>query len=177
MDSGPSHPIIIGKVAGVFGVKGWLKIHSETEPRTNILQYSPWYLKLSKQWRRFEVLNGQPHGKGLIAQLVGCTDRDQAAELVGAEISIDTAQLPKLADDEYYWSDLIGLKVTNLQGQALGTIQSIMPTGANDVLVIEQGTRQILIPYVLEHYVLQIDLAGGTMQVDWPWLDDANDQD
>ena len=174
-DSNPSHPVIVGKVAGVFGIKGWVKIRSETEPLTNILQYSPWYLKINKHWQRFDIVKGQPHGKGLIVQLEDCTDRDRAAELVGSLIGVEPEQLPALDENEYYWSDLIGLEVDNLQGQVLGTITSLMQTGANDVLVIEKQDTQILIPYVQQHYVIDIDLSQGKMQVDWPWLDDAND--
>ncbi len=177
MDSSPSHPVIVGQVAGVFGIKGWLKIRSETEPMTNILQYSPWYLKIKHQWHRFEVQTGQAHGKGLIAQLKGCEDRNQAVELVRAEIAIESDQLPDLGENEYYWSDLIGLSVQNQQGQLLGTIKDMLPTGANDVLVIEGQDKQVLIPYVLDYYVLEIDLESNTMLVDWPWQEDDSEQD
>ena len=172
MDSSPSHPVIVGQVAGVFGIKGWLKIRSETDPLTNILQYSPWYLKINQQWRCFEVQTGQTHGKGLIVQLKGCTDRNQAEELVRAEIAIEAEQLPVLAENEFYWSDLIGLAVQNQQGQSLGSVTDMMPTGANDVLVIEGQGPQVLIPYVLDYYVLDIDLENKTMLVDWPWRED-----
>ena len=178
MDSSPSHPVIVGQVAGVFGIKGWLKIRSETEPLTNILHYSPWYLKIDQQWQRFELQTGQPHGKGLIVQLKGCLDRNQAEELVRAEIAVESEQLPKLAENEYYWSDLIGLTVQNKQGLTLGTISKMLPTGANDVLVIEGQGPQVLIPYVLDYYVFDIDLEQKTMLVDWPWQeDDDSEQD
>lgn len=176
MDSSPSHPVIVGQVAGVFGIKGWLKIRSETEPLTNILQYSPWYLKIDQKWQRFEVETGQPHGKGLIAQLKGCTDRNRAEELVRAEIAVDSEQLPKLAENEYYWSDLIGLAVRNQQGRTLGIITNMLPTGANDVLVIEGAGPQILIPYVRDYYVLEIDLEHKTMLVDWSWQEDDDSE-
>ncbi len=177
MNTHPSHPVIVGQVAGVFGIKGWLKIRSETEPLTNILQYSPWYLKINQQWQRFEVQTGQPHGKGLIAQLKGCSDRNRAEELVRAEIAVDSGQLPELGENEYYWSDLIGLTVQNQQGQTLGTIARMLPTGANDVLVVEGQGPQLLIPYVLDYYVLEIDLEQKTMRVDWPWQDEGSDND
>jgi len=176
MDSSPSHPVIVGQVAGVFGIKGWLKIRSETEPLTNILQYSPWYLKINQQWHRFELQTGQAHGKGLIAQLKGCSDRNQAEELVRAEIAIESEQLPKLGENEFYWSDLIGLTVHNQQGQELGIITKMLPTGANDVLVIEGQGPQVLIPYVLDYYVLEVDLEHKTMRVDWPWQEDATEE-
>ena len=177
MNSNPSHPVIIGQVAGVFGVKGWLKIRSETQPITNILNYSPWFLKKNDGWQRFDVQAGQKHSKGLIAQLVDCIDRDQAAILVGCDIAIERSQLPEPGEGEYYWSDLIGLSVQNLQNQPLGTIEDMMQTGANDVMVIRQDGKETLIPFVMEHYVTRIDLEQGTMLVDWPWLEsDESDE-
>jgi 16S rRNA processing protein RimM len=171
MNSNPSHPVIVGTVAGVFGVKGWIKVRSETEPVSNILQYSPWYLKSEKngEWSRYEVEQGQRHNKGLIAHLEGCDDRDVAAGLVGHQIAVDRSQLPETEEGEYYWSDLIGLVVENRQGRKLGTIRDLLATGANDVLVIRDGESEVLIPYVIGHYIDKVDLEQGKMFVDWEW--------
>ena len=175
MNSNPSHPVIVGQVAGVFGVKGWLKIRSETQPISNILNYSPWYLKQKDDWLCLNVIAGQPHGKGLIAQLEGVNDRDAAAALMGCEIAIDRQQLPDTEEGEYYWSDLIGLEVQNLQGSSLGTIVEMMQTGANDVMVIRNQEHEYLVPFVMQHYVMRIDLDKGLMLVDWPWLGDDSE--
>ncbi|MGD8925921.1 MAG: ribosome maturation factor RimM [Thioalkalispiraceae bacterium] len=169
MDSNPSHPVIIGTVAGVFGIKGWLKIRSETDPPSNILQYSPWFLHKNGQWLRYDVEQGQRHNKGLIAHLQGCDDRDLAASLVGYEIAVDRSQLPETAEGEYYWSDLIGLNVVNRQGRELGKIKDLMQTGANDVLIVQNGENEVLIPYVMGHYIDTVDLSQGRMVVDWEW--------
>jgi len=162
----------VGKLSGLYGVKGWVKIFSNTQPRENILTYSPWFLKRDGQWQEFELLAGKPHGKGVIAQLSGCTDRDVAAELIGSEIAIKHEQLAKPESGEYYWNDLIGLLVKNLDGIELGKITSMLETGANDVIVVhaadEKGKkRERLIPFVSEEIVHEVNLEQGFMTVDW----------
>ena len=172
MNSNPSHPVILGKVAGVFGVKGWIKVRSDTEPLTNILDYSPWYLHKDGEWLRYELEQGQRHGKGLIAHLDSCDDRDLAASLVGFPIAVDRSQLPDTEVGEYYWSDLIGLQVENIQGRQLGEVKELMATGANDVLVIQNSENELLIPYVVDHYIVKVDLEQGKITVDWEWFDE-----
>ncbi len=165
----------VGKVSGLFGVKGWVKIFSNTQPRENILTYSPWFLKRDGQWQEFKLLSGKPHGKGVIAQLSGCSDRDIAAELVGSEIAIKREQLAETESGEYYWNDLKGLVVKNLEGVELGKITSMLETGANDVMIVlgydgagEKGKkRERLIPFLTAEVVLEVNLEQGFMIVDW----------
>ena len=166
----------VGKLSGLFGVKGWVKVFSNTQPKENILSYSPWFLKRNGQWQEFKLLSGKSHGKGVIAQLAGCTDRDIAAELIGSEIAIKREQLAKPASGEYYWNDLIGLLVKNLEGIELGKITSMLETGANDVMIVlgedgEKDTkgkkRERLIPFVTEEVVHEVNLEQGFMIVDW----------
>jgi len=161
-----SDMIVVGKIAGLFGVRGWCKIFSHTSPRKNILQYSPWYLKRDGQWQAYKVEQGRPQGKGLVAQLEGIDDRDVAATLVGSEIAIKPAQLPQLQQGEYYWSDLIGLDVETVTGTPLGKVTSMMETGANDVIVVN-GERERLIPFVQPDVVVDVDTEAGVMKVDW----------
>lgn len=162
----------LGKINGLFGVKGWLKVYSGTQPRDNILTYSPWYLKRDGQWQAFELLAGKAHGKGVIAHLAGCDDRDIAAGLIGSEIAIKREQLATPEPGEYYWSDLTGLKVINLEGIELGYIDSLLETGANDVIVVygpgDKGKkRERLIPYITDQVVREVNLEQGFMIVDW----------
>ena len=161
----------VGKVSGLFGVKGWVKIFSNTQPRENILTYSPWFLKRDGQWQEFKLVAGKPHGKGVIAQLSGCHDRDIAAELIGSEIAIKREQLPEAAMGEYYWSDLKGLTVMNIEGIELGKVDSMLETGANDVMIVhgvgDKGKRERLIPFVTEEVVHEVNLAKGFITVDW----------
>lgn len=161
-----SAPLIVGKVSGVYGVKGWVKIYSHTQPRENILDYNPWLLRIGGSWQPFQVEAGKAHGKGVIAQLEGMTDRDQALLLRNAEIAISKDQLSGLEQDEYYWSDLIGLRVVNTDGIEFGIIDSLFETGANDVIVVK-GEEERLIPFVQPDVVAKVDLEAGVMTVDW----------
>lgn len=158
--------VTVGKVAGLYGVRGWVKVYSHTEPRDNILKYSPWHLRLRDERWTMEVLEGRRHGKGIVASLTGCEDRDAARRLLGADIRVARSQLPPLAPDDYYWIDLVGLRVVNRDGVELGRVDHLLETGANDVLVV-QGDRERLIPYVPADVVLQVDLQDGVLRVDW----------
>ena len=124
-----------GQISGVFGVKGSVKVFSHTDPRENIIRYSPWLLKKNGQTKQLKVVSGQRQGLNVVASLEGVEDRDQAFELMGWDILIHKSQLPKPKQGEYYWLDLIGLEVKNLEDQCLGKVDHLLETGANDVLV------------------------------------------
>lgn len=157
---------MIGRISGLHGVRGWIKVFSYTSPITNILNYSPWQLYQHGQWRTLTVSEGQAHGKGIIARLESIPDRDEAARLLGAEIAVNREQLPPAPEGEYYWTDLIGLTVINHKGVTLGKIDHLLETGANDVLVVK-GERERLIPFLLELVILDVDLAQRVLRVDW----------
>ncbi len=160
--------IIIGKVGSVYGIHGWIKIQTFTEFGENILEYSPWYFKnpLNGNISEVTIEDGKTHGDGIIVKFPGYDNPEDAKALTGKEILIKRTQLPDLAKDEYYWSDLIGLNVVNLQGEALGKVVYLMETGSNDVLVVK-GTKEIAIPYLPGTVVKNIDLAKQEMVVDW----------
>ena len=158
--------IIIGRVSGLFGVRGWVKIYSHSSPREGILRYRTWYLESAGEWQAYKLISGRAQGKGVVAHLAGCDDRDGAAALIGRDIAIRREQLPALEPGEYYWTDLEGLRVENLQGVDLGVVSHLFETGANDVLVVK-GDRERLIPYIMGQAVREVDLAAGRMVVDW----------
>ena len=158
--------VLVGRVSTFFGLQGGLKIHSYTEPRENIVNYSPWQIKHNSEWVSYALQSGRRHGKTVVAQLCGIEDRDQAATLVGADIAVWRSQLPAVAEDEYYWSDLVDLNVVTTDGVALGKVDHLIETGANDVLVLS-GERERLIPYVFGSVVLSVDLEAREIQVDW----------
>ena len=162
--------LLVGRINGLFGTRGWVKVFSYTRPRENLLEYAPWYLRVDGEWQAFAVSEARRHHGGVIAHLVGIDDRDQAAALVRQEVAIARMQLAPINGDDYYWSDLIGLKVKNSDGSELGSVTGLLETGAHDVLRIE-GAREYLIPFVRDIYVLAIDLAAGELRVDWH-LDD-----
>ena len=157
----------VGKIFGVFGIKGWVKIFSFTGHRESVVQYSPWLLKKNAITKTVDVLAGQLQGQSVVAQLKGIDDRNDAEALIGWDIYIDYAQLPKLKNDEYYWSDLIGLEVENTDGVVLGLVESLLETGANDVLIVQGSERQHAIPFIRPQTVLHIDLVERKMRVDW----------
>jgi 16S rRNA processing protein RimM len=156
--------VLLGHISSVHGVKGWVKVHSNTDPRDAIFDYQPWLL--GENERSIEVLEGKASGKHLLACLKGLNNRDDAEALLGQEIWVNRDALPDPEEHEYYWTDLIGLKVTGPDGGDFGTIKDMLATGANDVMVVD-GDRQRLIPFVMGQYVKRVDLENGFVEVDW----------
>lgn len=158
----------VGRIVGVFGIKGWVKVFSDTDPPDNILSYSPWYVRREAHWQPLAVAEGQTHGKGILVRLEGCEDRDQAGQWVGCDIAVERSQLTDLPAGEYYWIDLVGLDVFNQQGIRLGNVSHLFATGSNDVVVVKDTNgKEQWIPYIPGRYVLAVDLPGRKMTVDW----------
>lgn len=163
-----SRRVLVGRIVGLYGVQGWVKVESWTEPRTQIFKYQPWQLVVAPgQETEIEGVEGRPQGKGLIAKLPGVNDRDGAVAWVGQDIYVAREQLPTPGKGEFYWVDLEGLEVFTTEGAALGRVSHLFATGANDVVVVRNGERERLIPFVQGIYVRSIDLSGGRMVVDW----------
>lgn len=161
--------IVLGHVAGIYGVKGWVKVVSYTRPRENIFDYKSWWLEQHGEWRLYDLADSRVQGKGLIAALAGVTDRDSARNLMSADIAVERSALPETAPGEFYWCDLVGLQVRLPTGEDIGRISGLQETGANDVLVVQSATgHEQLIPYVPGYSVLDVDLDAGFMTVDWP---------
>lgn len=158
--------VIVGKLLGAHGVKGLLKVYSWTQPRDNILHYNPWLLGQDGEWRTVEVIEGRKQGKSVVVRLDGIADRDQALAMRDVEVAIRREQLDTLESGEYYWSDLIGLRVRNLAGELLGDVADLMETGADDVLVV-RGDIQRLVPFSQPQIVKRVDLDAGEILVDW----------
>lgn len=163
--------VLMGRVGAPYGVKGWLWIHSDTRPIDNIFDYAEWQIGTGDNWQTFNVLEGRPQGKSLIARLANeegqvIADRNQAAELTNAVVAVWRNEMPQLPDGEYYWTDLIGLEVLTESGQGLGKVETLMETGANNVLVV-RGERERLIPFVPGQVVKNVDLQKTVITVDW----------
>jgi 16S rRNA processing protein RimM len=163
-----TQPVVLGRISGLFGVKGWVKVYSYTEPREAVLEYRRWLLSGKDGWREVTVAEGQRHGKMIIARIDGYVDRDQAAELMGTEIAVPRDELPEAEEGRFYWSDLEGLRVVHRDGTELGKVAYLLETGANDVMVV-QGEQERLIPFVMGEVILGVDLASGRIDVDWEW--------
>ena len=158
--------VIIGQISGLHGVRGGLRGFSYTHPRDRIFAYDTWLLKTNTAWIARKVVAGKGQGKGLVAFLEGISDRDQARELVGVEIAVTRDQLPQLAADEYYWNDLLHLEVIDTHGRSLGRVVEMQNTGANDVMVVQGGTK-IMVPWVMDKVIKQVDIEAGRIYIDW----------
>ncbi len=158
--------VVMGRVSGLYGVRGWVKVFSYAEPREGIAEYAPLYLGAGEDWRVVEVAEARAHGKGVVLRFEGIADRDAAARLVGCDIAVRREQLPEPAAGEYYWADLIGLKVVTVEGIELGVVDHLFETGANDVVVVK-GERERLIPFLSGSVIAGIDLGQRVMRVDW----------
>ncbi len=158
--------VAIGRITGVYGVRGWVRVASDTEPSTRILDYGPWQLRVGNEWLSYEVLEGRAQGRSLVVKLKGLDDRDAAGHLAGARIAVRRSALPELDPGDYYWADLEGVEVVTRDGRALGLVDHVMATGGNDVLVVV-GERERLIPFIENQVVLEVDLEAGRITVDW----------
>lgn len=194
--------VTLGKVQAVFGLEGGIKIYSWTSPKDNIFNYKRWYLdfledreelqntdetqssqaqtaqthRRSKytqaELKEFILSKGKPHKNGLLAFLEGVDNVDAAQNLIGAYIKIDKSDLPVLEEGEYYWDDLIGLEVVDLDENCLGKVKDLLETGANDCLVLVPSKNSIdarkrIIPYLIPEVIKNVDLTSGVIQVDW----------
>ncbi|MCP3689118.1 MAG: ribosome maturation factor RimM [Gammaproteobacteria bacterium] len=157
--------ICVGHVTGAQGLKGWVKVFSDTDPRENIVNYSPWTLRAESSVQTLEV-EGRLQGRLVLAKLAGIESIEAAAELIGHKIYIRPEQLPELSKGEYYWSDLIGMQVESIQAEPFGQVEDMLETGADDVMVVK-GNRQRLIPFVIGDIVREVDLTGRRIIVDW----------
>ena len=164
-------PVVVAKVSTVYGVKGWVKIHSFTDPIENFLGFSDYQLRKKGRWQKIELDECRRHGKGIVAHIKGVDDRELAREYCGLELGVSAEQLPDLAEDEFYWHQLIGLKVFASE-QLLGLVDHMIETGANDVMVVRRcegslDDRERLIPYLPGDFVQSVDLQSGVITVDW----------
>ncbi len=157
--------VVMGRIAAPFGIKGWVKVQTFSEDPDTLMDFESWRVGRGAEHTLYTVETIQDHSNTLVAKLVGVDDRDTAYALRGQEISVARSALPPPAEDEFYWSDLIGLTAVNREGVELGKVDSLMETGAQDVLVIK-GKREHLIPFIAQ-FVGKVDVAGGQIEVDW----------
>lgn len=156
---------MMGRITAPHGVKGWIKVQPLTAEPRGLLDYQTWWIGGEDGWQERALIAGRAQGPVLLARLEGCDDRRAAALLKGRTVAVPRAALPAARVGEYYWADLIGLRVVNAVEQHLGRVTAVMQTGANDVLVVENG-RERLIPFIAQ-VVRYVDAAAGVIGVDW----------
>jgi len=159
--------VIMGRIAAAHGIRGWVKVQPYTEYVDSLLDYASWQIgQEHSPWREVNPDKCEVRGKTLVALLPDCPDRNAAERLKGLLIAVPRSSLPEQKDDEYYWSDLIGLKVVNEAGLALGKVENLLETGANQVLSVKGEEGETLIPFV-RTAIKQVDLNSKTIHVDW----------
>jgi 16S rRNA processing protein RimM len=165
--------VIVGRVNSVFGIKGEVKVFSFTDPMDNLLNYQPWLMKSAQGWQPVKVAGARRQGNTLVARLEDEMDRDRArARFVGKELAVPKEQLPALPNDEFYWRDLMGLRVKLEDGRDLGKVRTLLETGANDVLVVKGDKDSLdreerLIPWTPGEHVVEVSIEQGWITVDW----------
>ena len=169
-EAGSDH-LVIGRIGGVYGVRGWVRIHSYTEPMENLLGYEDFKIRRRGQWQPIVIDAGKRHGKGLIAHLEGVDDRSAAEKLRGSEIGVPRSILPELGEGDYYWHQLEGAEVW-AAGELLGRIDHLLETGSNDVMVVRpcegsRDDRERLVPWLPDSVVENIDTEAGRIEVNW----------
>lgn len=161
----PDRLVTLGRISGIYGVRGWVKVHSYTEPRDNVVGFERWTIRARGGERTVEVEDGRAQGASVVAKLRGVDDRDAARELIGADIVVERAALPECGPGEYYWADLEGLEVRTVDGAVLGKVDHLLATGSNDVLVLDRPGR--LIPFVTGSVIRSVDLDARVIVADW----------
>lgn len=165
-----SNLVVMGRIVAPYGVFGWLKVLPDTETMDSLFDYDTWWVGKDGNWRELNVIEAKIHNDVLVVKLQGIDDRDAAFACKGKQVAVPRDALPEAAENEYYWSDLIGLTVKNQQDVVFGQIADVFETGANDVIVVNggqlNGERERLIPFT-PHVILDVDLTAKTMLVDW----------
>ncbi|MGB1557358.1 MAG: ribosome maturation factor RimM [Oceanococcaceae bacterium] len=166
---------MLGRIRGAFGVHGWIRVESFTEPATNILDYAPWHVHTPAGVRSFVPREGRWHGPGLIVQLGTedggiIADRDVALSLVNAEVTVPRSALPPAGPDEIYLNDLMGLRVLGADGHDFGTVRRLHDNTVQAVMEI--GDEGLLVPFVRGPIVTHTDLDAGEIHLSWT-ADDA----
>lgn len=163
--------VVVGRVGGAFGVRGWTRIHSATDPPGNILDYRPWQIERDGRWAEIDVAASKMQGAQVLVRFDGCSDREAAISLRGCALATDRSRLPEPDEGEFYWADLIGLSVFDRRGVSLGEVERFLETGANDVMVVVGGKGRRLIPFLFGDVVRSVEIDSGRIIVEWH-LDD-----
>ena len=158
--------VAMGYVKGALGVRGWVRVQPSTEYTDSLLDYQQWRLIKGKKMQNVELLSGHVSGSELQVHFDGVNDRDMAASLRGYTIYVPRSAFEDTKDDEFYWTDLVGMMVNNRAGECLGTVEKLLETGAHDVLVVQGEYGEKLIPFV-SHYIDDVDEVARMITADW----------
>jgi 16S rRNA processing protein RimM len=169
----PDDLVLVGHVTGAYGIHGWVRIKPYSADADALLHAKTWWLDKPGP-HDVDMMHAKTHGEDVVAQLMGVADRNAAEALKGATVQVRRSDFPPLADDEFYWIDLIGLAVENLQGESLGAVIDLMDNGAHPILRVaapaipdtEKKPQELLIPFV-DQFVKTVDQTAKKITVDW----------
>lgn len=157
----------MGRIVAPYGVKGWVRVEPYSAVPDSLKAHPSWWVGRSGDWRELKVAECVlQHGASLVARFEGCVERDAALALKGSEIALERGALPQSADNEFYWADLVGLTVVNMQDEKLGEVAELFEHGAHPVMRVVDGGTERLLPFV-EQVVRQVDMAAGRIRVEW----------
>ncbi len=170
MNSPDSH-VVMGRIGAPWGVKGWVKLFSFTDPADNLLDYHRYWTQGGDGLQSVEFDEIKVHGHDFVAHIKGCDVREEACRYTGQELLIARTELPEL-DAGFYWYQLEGLRVVTQSGQDLGIVHHLMETGANDVLVVKGDAQSVdkierLLPWIKDSVIKQVDLKQRLILVEW----------
>jgi 16S rRNA processing protein RimM len=159
--------VIVGKFGASYGVKGWIKVFSDTDPKDAILDYEPWFIETnSGQWEEIKISEARFHSKCVIAHIEGCNAKEETPAYTNKLMAVKQSQLAKLDNDQFYWSELKDMQVMNTEDIVLGKVDHLFEAGANDILVVK-GERKHLIPFIWKEFIKSVDRETKTIIVDW----------
>jgi 16S rRNA processing protein RimM len=170
----PEDLVMVGYVSGAYGLNGWVRIKPYSSDADALLHAKTWWLD-KPDFHDVEMRQAKFHSGDVVAQLMGVAGRETAEALKGAAVKISRSYFPPLSDDEFYWVDLIGLEVVNLQGERLGVVQDLMDNGAHPILRVAlpehadsdgKAPQEMLIPFV-DQFVKSVDQKAKKITVDW----------
>ncbi|MFM9970347.1 MAG: ribosome maturation factor RimM [Burkholderiales bacterium] len=166
MEDRQSRLVVMAKVLGPFGVRGWMKIQHYTDEPDSLARYPKWWLRIGDEWREYELAESERHGGHMVARIAGFASREEVASLSGAQVAVKRSDLPRAKKGEFYRDDLVGMAVVNLSGEALGEVSEIFENGAHPILRVAFDGGERLLPFIPQ-VVSEIDLEGSLIRVDW----------
>ena len=158
--------VVMGCVRAPHGLKGWVKVQPFTQEIEGLLDYPEWWLGGEGQWQQHRIVESAVHGSMVVARLDGFTDRDAAAGLRGRDVAVPRAAMPENREGEFYWNDLLGMEVSDRNACKIGLVAKILETGANTVLVVVQGDKELLVPFI-QNVIVNVDMKARQLVVDW----------
>ena len=164
----------VATIGSTYGVHGWVKLTVRSESLEQFLQFDSLFLQAPSTGKWYPLLFEEikPHGRGLVAKLPGCDNKEQAALFTGRSVGVQWDQLPQLEEGDFYWADLVGMLVESSEGQLYGVVDGLMETGSNDVLIVHPidgsiDNKERLIPYLIDSVILKVDQAKQSILVEW----------